>query len=136
MKKVFVSGSFDLFHSGHVAFLETASKYGELYVGIGTDVSIEYLKERKTVYLQEERLFIIREIRYVKDANINTGVGYLDFTENPFFLDCDIIIVNEDQDFPRKRELCERMGKEYIVLERKPAKGLPRRSSTSIRELL
>ena len=33
-KKVFVSGCFDLLHSGHVAFLEEAASYGDLYVGL------------------------------------------------------------------------------------------------------
>src|SRR6185437_3628197 len=32
-KKVFVSGCFDMLHSGHVRFLEQASTYGELHVG-------------------------------------------------------------------------------------------------------
>ena len=40
MKKVMVSGCFDLLHSGHIAFFETASKYGELYVCIGSDANI------------------------------------------------------------------------------------------------
>ena len=33
MKKVFVSGCYDMLHSGHVAFFKEASSYGELYVG-------------------------------------------------------------------------------------------------------
>ena len=39
-KKVFVSGCYDMLHSGHVAFFEEASKLGELYVGIGSDATI------------------------------------------------------------------------------------------------
>lgn len=34
-KKVFVSGCYDLLHSGHVEFFQQASQYGDLYVGIG-----------------------------------------------------------------------------------------------------
>ena len=34
-KKVFVSGCYDLLHSGHVEFFKEASSYGDLYVGIG-----------------------------------------------------------------------------------------------------
>ncbi len=37
-KKVFVSGCYDLLHSGHVEFFQQASRYGDLYVGIGSDV--------------------------------------------------------------------------------------------------
>ena len=34
-KKVFVSGCYDLLHSGHVEFFQQASRYGDLYVGWG-----------------------------------------------------------------------------------------------------
>ena len=47
--KVFVSGSFDMLHSGHVAFFEEAASHGDLYVGIGSDKTIEGLKARKTI---------------------------------------------------------------------------------------
>jgi len=30
-KKVFVSGCYDMLHSGHVAFFKAASQYGDLY---------------------------------------------------------------------------------------------------------
>ena len=36
-KKVFVSGCYDLLHSGHVEFFRQAAQYGDLYVGIGSD---------------------------------------------------------------------------------------------------
>ena len=44
--KVFVSGCFDMLHSGHVAFFKEASGYGDLYVGIGSDDTIDELKGR------------------------------------------------------------------------------------------
>lgn len=46
-KKVFVSGCYDMLHSGHVAFFEQSAKLGELYVGIGSDKTIESLKKKK-----------------------------------------------------------------------------------------
>ena len=46
-KKVFVSGCYDMLHSGHVAFFEEAARYGDLYVGIGSDKTIFELKARK-----------------------------------------------------------------------------------------
>ncbi|MDE6358523.1 MAG: adenylyltransferase/cytidyltransferase family protein, partial [Duncaniella sp.] len=48
--KVFVSGCYDMLHSGHVAFFKQASAYGDLYVGIDSDRTIEQLKKRRTVY--------------------------------------------------------------------------------------
>ena len=52
-KKVFVSGCFDLLHSGHIAFLEEAAKHGDVYVGIGSDDTIRRLKGRYPVYSQD-----------------------------------------------------------------------------------
>jgi len=43
-KKVFVSGCFDMLHSGHVEFFRQASKYGKLFVSIGSDKTIKNLK--------------------------------------------------------------------------------------------
>ena len=42
-KKVFVSGCFDMLHSGHVAFFEEAATHGDLYVGIGWVVLVTAL---------------------------------------------------------------------------------------------
>ncbi|MGD0341560.1 MAG: adenylyltransferase/cytidyltransferase family protein [Bacteroidales bacterium] len=134
IKNVFVSGSFDLLHSGHIAFLKTASEYGRVYVGIGSDKSIEALKHRPTINKERERLFMVQSIKYVEDAWINKGMGNLDFMagfEEGLF---DIFIVNKDQDMIEKRKFCQQKGIEYIVLERKPEPGLPERSSTKQRE--
>ena len=59
-RKVFVSGCYDLLHSGHVEFFRQASQYGDLYVGIGSDKTIEHLKGHKTLYNERERLFMFR----------------------------------------------------------------------------
>ena len=45
-KKVFVSGCYDLLHSGHVEFFQQASQYGDLYVGIGSDATYLEYKHR------------------------------------------------------------------------------------------
>jgi cytidyltransferase-like protein len=136
---VLVTGSFDLLHSGHIAFLKTAAKYGDVYVGIGPDHSIEVFKKRPPVNSEQERLFMVRSIKYVKWAWINSGIGYTDFIESAemlmrFYVTFDIMIVNEDQDTPKKQEWCKKHNIKYIVLERKPEPGLPVRSSTKQRQ--
>lgn len=48
--KVFVSGCFDMLHSGHVAFFQCAAAYGdELYVALGSDETVFDLKGRPPV---------------------------------------------------------------------------------------
>ena len=132
-KKVFVSGCYDLLHSGHVAFFKEASQYGDLYVGIGSDATIEDLKGRKTVNSEQERLYMVKAIRYVKDAWINSGSGIMDFEEELERFRPDIFVVNEDGHTPYKEAICKTLGIEYIVLNRIPDAGLPSRSSTAIR---
>ena len=78
-KKVFVSGCYDLLHSGHVEFFQQASRYGDLYVGIGSDATYLEYKHRKPMFPQEERLFMVKNIKAVKDAYINEGSGVIDF---------------------------------------------------------
>jgi cytidyltransferase-like protein len=95
-KKVFVSGCYDMLHSGHVAFFKAASQYGKLYVGIGSDATIQELKHRKTIYSEAERLYMVKSIKYVTDACINSGSGYLDFIESVDRIKPDIFVVNSD----------------------------------------
>lgn len=132
-KKVFVSGCYDLLHSGHVAFFKEASAYGDLYVGIGSDRTIEELKGHKTVYPEMERLFMVKSIRYVKDAFINAGSGMLDYVGTMDAVKPDVFVVNADGDRDDKRRLCEERGIEYIVLDRVPEPGLDARSSTALK---
>lgn len=133
-KKVFVSGCYDLLHSGHVEFFRQASQYGDLYVGIGSDKTILHYKNHKTVYSEQERLFMVKSIRYVKDAYINAGSGILDFVPTLDIVKPDILVVNSDGGNEDKRRLCEERGMEYVVLERDPHEGLEARSSTALKK--
>lgn len=133
MKKVFVSGCYDLLHSGHVEFFRQAAQYGDLYVGIGSDATILKYKNHQTVYKENERLYMVKAIRYVKDAFINKGDGIMDFVPTVDMLHPDILVVNEDGSSDEKRCFCEQRGMEYVVLKRLPAEGLTARSSTDLK---
>lgn len=132
-KKVFVSGCYDMLHSGHVAFFKSAAQYGDLYVGIGSDETILHYKNRKTVYSEKERLYMVKAIRYVTDAYINAGSGIMDFVPTLDIVKPDVFVVNTDGGSEEKRRLCEECGIEYIELERVPDAGLEARSTTSLR---
>lgn len=134
MKKVFVSGCYDLLHSGHVEFFRQASQYGDLYVGIGSDQTILGYKHHKTFYPEQERLFMVKSIKYVKDAFINQGDGIMDFVPTIDIVKPDVFVVNADGSSETKRKFCEERGIEYVVLERTPAEGLKARSSTDIKD--
>jgi cytidyltransferase-like protein len=134
-KKVFVSGCFDLLHSGHVAFFQEAAKHGDLYVAVGSDRTYYELKGRTPINTESERLFMIQSVASVKQAFISQGSGMLDFVAELHEVMPDIFIVNEDGNIPEKRRLCEQLGIEYLILKRDPHPGLLARSTTSLRDL-
>lgn len=129
-KKVFVSGCFDLLHGGHVAFFKTAASYGDLYVSIGRDENLLLLKGKKPVFSEQERLYIVKSIRYVHEAVLATGMGLFDFEPDLKRIKPDIFIVNFEGHTSDKENLCKNLGIDYVVLERVPEKGLPARSSS------
>lgn len=134
-KKVFVSGCYDMLHSGHVAFFEEAASHGDLYVGIGSDKTIEALKGRPTINTDNERQYMVSAIRHVTKAWINSGSGLLDFEKEIRELKPDIFFVNEDGYTPDKLKLCKEIGSELLVSQRIPHGNLPARSTTSLRKV-
>lgn len=134
MPTVFVSGCYDMLHSGHVAFFEEAATHGDLYVGIGSDRTILGLKNRKTINTEQERLYMVKALRCVKDAWINSGTGVMDFEKEVEALHPDIFFVNSDGFSPAKQAFCDRLGIKLVVSRRVPHGGLPARSTTALRQ--
>jgi cytidyltransferase-like protein len=132
--KVVVSGCFDWFHSGHVRFFETAAGYGDLYVVVGSDANLRLLKgEGHPLFPQEERRYMVQSVRFVAQALVSTGSGWMDAEPEIERIRPDVYVVNEDGDRPEKQEFCRQHGLEYVVLRRTPKPGLPRRQSTDLR---
>lgn len=133
-KKVVATGCYDWVHSGHVRFAEEASAYGDLYICLGSDANVRMLKgDGHPLLTEAERRYVVGSIKFVKQALISTGSGWLDADPEIKRLKPDFYIVNEDGDKGGKREYCQKHGIEYVVLKRTPAPGLPRRSSTHLR---
>jgi cytidyltransferase-like protein len=133
-KKVFVSGCFDMLHSGHVRFLEEAADYGDVYVAIGSDQTVRELKGRVPVNTQAERQYMLTALKHVKRCFTSRGSGLMDFLAELDRVAPDIFIVNEDGNTPAKAELCRQRGIQYVVLKRIPQANLPARSTTSLRK--
>jgi len=133
-KKVLVTGCYDWFHSGHVRFFEETSALGDLYVVVGHDENVRLLKgEGHPMFSEDERRYMVGSIRFVKQALVSSGSGWMDAEPEIDIIHPDIYAVNEEGDKPEKREFCEKYGLEYAVLKRTPAEGLPRRESTHLR---
>ncbi len=135
MAKVFVSGCFDVLHSGHIAFLEEAASYGDVYVSIGSDATVMALKNRKTMYTEAERKYMLEAIRFVKKVYIGPDTGkILDFAPLLDEVKPDIFFVNSDGTSDAKKKFVESRGIRYVTSSRIPHADLPERSTTSIRQ--
>lgn len=70
MKKIWVNGTFDVLHPGHIKLLEFAKAQGDhLAVGLDTDDRVTNLKgEGRPFHTLEDRMFAIRSIKYVDEV--------------------------------------------------------------------
>ena len=95
MKRVFVNGTFDILHRGHLELLNYAKSFGYVIVGIDTD---ECIKEKKgpsrPIHNQEERKFLLENLRSVDEVIFFSSEP--EFEELIKSLKPDIIIVGSD----------------------------------------
>ena len=71
MKKVITYGTFDLFHVGHLNILrEAKNKCDYLIVGVTTDEEVMRIKGIKPFIPFEERIEIIKQIKYVDEVYV------------------------------------------------------------------
>lgn len=67
--KVWVNGTFDVLHVGHIKLLEFASSFGELRVGLDTDKRVKELKGKDRPFnSQEDRKKMLESIKFVKEV--------------------------------------------------------------------
>lgn len=68
MIKIITYGTYDLFHYGHLQLLKRAKEFGDyLIVGVSTD-EFNLIKGKKCVQSYEQRVEILRAIRYVDEV--------------------------------------------------------------------
>jgi len=67
--KVWVNGTFDVLHVGHLKLLEFASSFGEVRVGIDTDKRVKELKSPDRPFnTTEDRKYFLESLKFVKDV--------------------------------------------------------------------
>lgn len=69
---VYVGGTFDMFHYGHMSFLRECQKYGPVIVSLNTDEFAARYK-RKPIMTIGERMEALNGCKYVDDVCINVG---------------------------------------------------------------
>ena len=72
MKKVFVNGTFDLLHPGHLKLLNFAKSHGDyLIVGIDSDDRVKEKKgQKRPIYNQDDRAFFLKTLKPVDQVEM------------------------------------------------------------------
>ncbi len=117
MKRVITFGTFDVFHVGHVNILERARNHGDyLIVGVSSDELNYSKKGRYPIYSEEDRVHIIKSLRYVDEVFIEHSLELKGEYIEQF--NADILVMGDDWKgrFDNFKSDCE-----VIYLERTPS---------------
>jgi D-beta-D-heptose 7-phosphate kinase/D-beta-D-heptose 1-phosphate adenosyltransferase len=69
--KVWVNGTFDVLHIGHLKLLEYSASFGELRVGIDSNKRVQELKGNDRPFnTEEDRKYFLECLKFVKDVVI------------------------------------------------------------------
>ena len=143
---VYCSGSFDLFHVGHVLFFEECKKHGDiLVVAVGNDSVIKGLKGNQRPILNEKmRVKVVDSLKIVDYTvldplpfNKNYGDRIFIHDDMPIIerLKPDKWIINNDSyGIHVKKEFTKKLGVELIILERTCPKEYDHISTSKIIE--
>lgn len=136
MKKIFVSGCYDILHAGHLQFFEEARALGDyLIVSFASEEVLWHHKQRKPSIPDLHKQALLQGLRMVDEVIITQGHKEgLDFEEDFLRIKPDFLIVTEDDKYETvKRELCAKVGAQYTVLPKTPPKFEPVSTSSIVR---
>lgn len=74
--RVYVGGTFDLFHPGHVELLRKAATFGEVWVALNSDDYAERLKGKRPIMNYGERATMLHACEFVHGVVTNNGNEY------------------------------------------------------------
>jgi len=117
MRKVFVSGCYDIIHGGHIEFFRQAKSYGDyLIVNIASDEVLLKYKNKKSSLPIKHKIDILNSISIVDEVMVSSNLASdLDFEDNFLSAKPWCLVVTQDDKFEKqKRDLCKRAGSTYI----------------------
>ena len=136
MKKVFVSGCYDILHAGHLQFFEEARAHGDyLIVSFASADVLWHHKRRKPSIPDDHKRALLQGLRMIDEVIVTKGHKEgLDFEEDFLRIQPDYLIVTEDDQYSEvKRELCEKVGARYTILAKTPPRFEPVSTSSIVR---
>ncbi len=119
MKKVFVSGCYDIIHGGHIEFFSQAKALGDyLIVSFAGENSLKLHKNRKSSLPVEHKKRLLQSLSMIDEVVVGDDeiIG-LDFKSHFLRTRPSILVVTEDDKFGKEKlALCQEIGAEYKVL--------------------
>ena len=135
MKKVFVSGAFNVLHAGHIRFLKDARALGDwLIVSFPSADLLWKLYGKKSVLADEDKMVLLNALSMVDEVVLSTDDDR-DLSFKSVFREMrpDVLAVTTDDLYQdAKRALCAETGAEFVVLE----KTAPEHGQTTSTEVL
>ena len=135
MKKIFVSGCYDIIHAGHLQFFREAKACGDyLIVCFASDKVLWSHKHRQSALPEDHKRTLLESLEMVDEVVMGCGarIGF-DFEEHFQRLKPDALVVTEDDKHGEEKKLfCAQHGAEYIKLKKTPPQFEPV-STSSIR---
>ena len=136
MKKVFVSGYYDVLHAGHLQFFDEARALGDhLTVCFASAEVLWVYKERRPTIPDTHKQALLESLRMVDQVVVGRGrrEGF-DFEEHFRRDQPDILAVTQDSGYKEeKRVLCESIGSRLVVLDKTAPRLQPTSSSEIVR---
>lgn len=132
MKKVFVSGCYDILHAGHIQFFQDARALGDhLTVCFAREDVLLLAKKRKPSMPDDNKKVVIGSIRYVDEVVSSSDLDpTFDFVQHIEKIKPAILAVTEDDKAKdRKKAFCEERGIEFVVI---PKRNFQTQVSTTI----
>ncbi|MGJ8676092.1 MAG: adenylyltransferase/cytidyltransferase family protein [Akkermansiaceae bacterium] len=136
MKRIFVSGCYDIIHAGHLQFFEEARALGDhLTVSFASEDVLWHHKQRRPSIPDVHKKAVLEGLRMIDAVVIGTDNDHgLDFKN--YFLEAkpDMLVVTEDDLYADvKKALCAQVGATYHRLAKTPPKFAPVSSSGIVR---
>ncbi|MGA2751026.1 MAG: adenylyltransferase/cytidyltransferase family protein [Verrucomicrobiota bacterium] len=133
MKKVFVSGTYDILHAGHIQFFKDARALGDhLTVCVASDEVVRITKHRKPAVSEDNKLVVIRELSCVDNVLISSDSHpVFDFKKHILRERPDILAVtDDDKNISPKKTFCAQHKIDLVVLKKRP--GAQKQISTTL----
>lgn len=135
MRKVFVSGAFNVLHAGHICFFREAKALGDyLIVSFPPADLLWKLYDKKSVLEDGDKLALLESLSMIDEVVLSTDENpELSFRSAFLRLQPDILAVTTDDLYKEaKAALCRETGARFVVLEKTP----PSTRQTSSTELV